>query len=124
MPLEPIAFSPHEAYAANCEKGKPCWAGMLSMHPAGHQPEEWRMKFNRPTEEQIRSRAREIFLQNGSQPGHELDNWLQAEYEMMQSPVKSIPKERFDQLLPPYQVLESLTGEEVEWFAAKRGGLF
>jgi len=57
---------------------------MLSMHPAGHEPEVWRVKFNRPTEEQIRSRAREIFLQNGSQPGHDLDNWLRAERELVQ----------------------------------------
>jgi hypothetical protein len=48
------------------------------------------MKFNRPTEEQIRSRAREIFLRNGSQPGHDLDNWLQAEYELMQLPVRKL----------------------------------
>jgi len=43
------------------------------------------MKENRPTEEQIRKRAREIFLQNGSQPGHDLENWLQAERELTQS---------------------------------------
>ena len=48
------------------------------------------MKFNRPTEEQIRSRAYEIFLQSGSQPGHDLDNWLQAEYELMPLPVRKI----------------------------------
>ncbi len=43
------------------------------------------MKENRPTEEQIRRRAREIFLKNGSQPGHDLENWLQAERELTQS---------------------------------------
>ena len=51
------------------------------------------MKLNRPSEDQIRTRAREIFLQNGSQPGHDLDNWLQAERELMQSsgrPVKEL----------------------------------
>ena len=48
------------------------------------------MNFNRPTEEQIRSRAYAIFLQHGSQPGHEVDNWLQAEYELMQLPVRKI----------------------------------
>ena len=41
------------------------------------------MKFHRPTEEQIRSRAHEIFVQSGRQPGHDLDNWVQAEYELM-----------------------------------------
>jgi len=48
------------------------------------------MKFNRPTEEQIRSRAREIFLQHGSRPGHDMDNWLQAENELMQLPVRKV----------------------------------
>jgi hypothetical protein len=42
------------------------------------------MKFNRPTEEQVRSLAHEVFLQHDSQPGHDLDNWLQAEHELMQ----------------------------------------
>lgn len=38
-------------------------------------------------------------------------------------PVKRIPREQFNQLQPLQQVLESLTGEEVEWFAAKPGDL-
>ena len=81
------------------------------------------MKLNRPTDEQIRQRAHEIFVQRGRQPGHDVDNWLQAEYELMHLPVKRIPREEFNQLLPPHQALESLTGEEVDWFAAKPGGL-
>ncbi|HUJ08960.1 MAG TPA: DUF2934 domain-containing protein [Verrucomicrobiae bacterium] len=48
------------------------------------------MKLNRPTEEQIRERAREIFLEHGGQPGHDVDNWLQAEYELMQLPVRKL----------------------------------
>ena len=48
------------------------------------------MNFIRPTERQIRQRAHEIFLQRGSQPGHEIDDWLQAEYELMQLPVRKI----------------------------------
>ena len=48
------------------------------------------MNFNRPTEEQIRQRAHEIFVQHGRQPGHDMDNWLQAEYELMQLPVRKI----------------------------------
>jgi hypothetical protein len=48
------------------------------------------MKFNRPTEEQIRTRAHEIFLQHGSQPGHDMDNWLQAENELMPLPVRKV----------------------------------
>jgi len=48
------------------------------------------MNFNRPTEEQIRIRAREIFVQHGRKPGHDMDNWLQAEYELMQLPIRKI----------------------------------
>jgi Protein of unknown function (DUF2934) len=81
------------------------------------------MQVNRPTDQQISQRAYEIFVQSGRKPGHDMDNWLQAEYELMQLPVKRIPKEQFNQLLPPHQALESLTGEEVDWFAAKPGGL-
>ena len=54
------------------------------------------MNFVCPMEEQIRQRAREIFLQRGSQPGHEIDDWLQAEYELMQLPVRKIAE-----LAPP-----------------------
>ena len=48
------------------------------------------MKFNSPTEEQIRTRAHQIFVEHGSQPGHDVDNWLQAEYELMQLPIRKI----------------------------------
>ena len=50
------------------------------------------MKTDRPTEEQIRQRAYEIFLQHGSQPGHDVDNWLQAEYELKPLPVAEIAR--------------------------------
>ena len=35
-----------------------------------------------PTEEQIRNRAHEIYIESGRQPGTELENWLQAEKEL------------------------------------------
>ncbi len=35
-----------------------------------------------PTPEQIRRRAQKIFEARGSAPGHELDDWLQAEIEL------------------------------------------
>ena len=35
-----------------------------------------------PTLEQIRQRAREIYLARGGTPGRELDDWLQAEREL------------------------------------------
>ena len=61
------------------------------------------MKFNRPTEEQIRIRAGEIFHKHGSQPEHDMDNWLQAEYELMKLPIRKIaeldlPKGKQDRL--------------------------
>ena len=36
----------------------------------------------RPTQEAIAHRAYELFLQRGSVPGYELDDWLQAEAEL------------------------------------------
>ena len=43
-----------------------------------------------PTHEQITQRAHEIFLTRGSRPGREIDDWLQAEYELMRLPVRKI----------------------------------
>jgi hypothetical protein len=33
-------------------------------------------------EQEIRNRAYEIYLQRGAQPGHEVEDWLQAEREL------------------------------------------
>jgi hypothetical protein len=54
------------------------------------------MKTNRPTEKQIRTRAYELYLQHEGQHGHDRDDWLQAEYELMQLPIRKI-----SQLPPP-----------------------
>jgi hypothetical protein len=43
-----------------------------------------------PTHEQIGERAYQIYLARGGQPGHEMDDWLQAEYELMQLPIHKI----------------------------------
>jgi len=45
-----------------------------------------------PTEPEIRQRAQEIYLERGRRPGHELDDWLQAEYELAQLPVAHLAK--------------------------------
>ena len=37
---------------------------------------------NSARDEEIRLRAYEIYLERGEQPGHELDDWLQAEREL------------------------------------------
>ena len=34
------------------------------------------------TDQEIRRRAYEIYLERGAQPGHELEDWLQAEREL------------------------------------------
>jgi len=44
------------------------------------------MKVNGPSESEIRARAFEIYLERGRQPGHELDDWLQAEFELTHRP--------------------------------------
>jgi len=36
-----------------------------------------------PLEEQVRQRAHEIYLQRGGQDGSDLDDWLQAEAEIL-----------------------------------------
>jgi hypothetical protein len=36
-----------------------------------------------PTTEEIALRAYEIFLARGGEPGHDLDDWLQAELELL-----------------------------------------
>jgi hypothetical protein len=52
------------------------------------------MMINGPSEEQIRARAFELYLERGRQPGHEVDDWLQAEFELTHRPF------RVAQLLP------------------------
>jgi hypothetical protein len=44
------------------------------------------MRINHPSEEQIRARAFEIYVERGGGPGHELDDWLQAEFELAHLP--------------------------------------
>jgi hypothetical protein len=41
-----------------------------------------------PTEQQIASRAHQIFLERGAMPGLELDDWLQAERELKAAAAK------------------------------------
>ena len=45
-----------------------------------------------PTEAEVRRRAQEIFLARGGRPGREIDDWLQAEYELAQLPVTRLAK--------------------------------
>ena len=42
------------------------------------------------TREQIAARAYQLYLERGRTGGHDLDDWLQAEYELMQLPVRKL----------------------------------
>jgi hypothetical protein len=48
------------------------------------------MTVQRPTPAQIAARAYQIFLERGRAAGHDMDDWLQAEYELMQLPVRKL----------------------------------
>ena len=54
-------------------KGPTKTSGMQSPHPAAPSPEE------------IRARAYEIYIDRGQTEGRELDDWLQAEIELIES---------------------------------------
>ena len=43
----------------------------------------------RPTEAEISARAFELYLRRGSVPGYELDDWLQAEAELVAEAVNA-----------------------------------
>ena len=42
------------------------------------------LEMRMPTKDQIAERAKQIYLARGGAPDHEMDDWLQAEYELMQ----------------------------------------
>jgi hypothetical protein len=44
---------------------------------------------SRLTKEKIRRRAYQIYMKRGRRPGRELNDWLQAEYELKNVPVES-----------------------------------
>jgi Protein of unknown function (DUF2934) len=48
------------------------------------------MTVRSPTPEQIAARAYQIYLERGRISGHDMDDWLQAEYELMQLPVRKL----------------------------------
>jgi Protein of unknown function (DUF2934) len=43
-----------------------------------------------PTREQIAARAYQIYLERGRTDGHDVDDWMQAEYELLQLPVRKL----------------------------------
>ena len=50
------------------------------------------MTYPRPTHHEIAARAYQIYLERGRTSGHDMDDWLQAEYELMQLPVRELAK--------------------------------
>lgn len=50
------------------------------------------MKSGSELQDQIRRRAYELYEQHGSNDGHEVGDWLQAESEVAQKKVASAPK--------------------------------
>jgi hypothetical protein len=45
------------------------------------------MRINGPAEEQIRARAFQLYVERGRQPGQEIEDWLQAEFELTHLPL-------------------------------------
>jgi hypothetical protein len=60
------------------------WVSESSFFLIRQPKEQQHMRFNRPTEEQIRRRANQIFVKDYCQSGHDWENWLQAESELTQ----------------------------------------
>lgn len=48
------------------------------------------MEYRQPTHQEIAARAYQLFLERGRVGGHDVDDWLQAEYELMQLPVRKL----------------------------------
>ena len=61
---------------------------------AGNAEEEERgttgMTQQNLTPEQIAARAYQLYLERGRTHGHDFDDWLQAEYELRQLPVRKL----------------------------------
>lgn len=63
---------------------------------------------NHPTEEQIRARAYELFVECGRRHGHDEDDWLQAEYELRHLPVRKLAELKPPAVMPPAAGKKSL----------------
>lgn len=50
-----------------------------------HQQNARHEKHKTNTEEDVQRRAYELYSERGQEPGHELDDWLQAEREVSQT---------------------------------------
>jgi hypothetical protein len=59
------------------------------MEAASPKPRKPRAAKSRPTPEQIQLRAYEIYLERCGAPGNELQDWVQAEHELLAKPRKT-----------------------------------
>jgi len=53
-----------------------------------------------PLEDRIRRRAYELYLQRGSEPGSELNDWLQAEEDMRRAKEEAAVDEASEESFP------------------------
>jgi hypothetical protein len=60
-----------------------------TMEVSSSTPRKLRSAKSRPTPDQIQLRAYEIYLERCGAPGNELQDWVQAERELIQKPRKS-----------------------------------
>jgi Protein of unknown function (DUF2934) len=54
---------------------------MVSPSPV---PQKMRAASNQPTQEEIALRAYHIYLQRGDAPGNEVEDWMQAERQLLE----------------------------------------
>ncbi len=60
-----------------------------TMKVVSPKPRKPRTHKSQPTPEQIQLRAYEIYLERHGAPGNELEDWVQAERELLQKPKKA-----------------------------------
>ena len=53
-----------------------------------------------PLEERIRNRAHELYIERGAQPGSALDDWLQAEREILLAQIDARVDEAEEESFP------------------------
>jgi hypothetical protein len=61
-----------------------------TMEVSSPTPRKPRATKSRPTTDQIQWRAYEIYLARHGAPGNELQDWMQAERELLEKPRKAI----------------------------------
>jgi len=73
-----------------------------------------------PTQQELAARAYEIYRTNGSQPGHQLDDWLQAEYELRHLPLRLLAAEKPPRTPPGGSERKSISDlVRAQWFTAR-----